>query len=399
MKAISTVLLAFSLCLSVLAQDKPKPLPKNLGPVTGTGTGFFITEDGYLLTNHHVVEGATHVSIKTAKGVLPAKVVKVDKKIDLAVLKVEGKFAALPIISSRKVGLGDDVFTVGFPRPGVQGNLPKLTKGVISSLAGIQDDPHTFQISVPIQPGNSGGALADEYGNVAGVVVSKLSAAYLLAQSRGVDLPENVNYAVKGTFAAGLLESLPHVASKLKDPNSRAKERKFSAVVKEVQAATVLILVRSHFTNTLGMMFKPVPGTDVQFCIWETRVKDYAAYATAKAGVDGSWKKPTALGIDFAQKETHPVVNVSWEDANAFCAWLTRKERAAGKIKAGQQYRLPTDAEWSMAVGLGQEKGNTPLEKDEGIKGVYPWGKEWPPPKGAGSESPPCLGVFTTKKH
>jgi formylglycine-generating enzyme required for sulfatase activity len=227
--------------------------------------------------------------------------------------------------------------------------------------------------------------LVDEYGNVAGVVVSKLSAAYLLARSRGVDLPENVNYAVKGTFASGFLESLPHVASKLKDPNSRAKERKFSAVVKEVQAATVLILVRSHFANSLGMVFKPVPGTDVQFCIWETRVKDYAAYAAANAGVNGSWKKPWFLGTSFTQADTHPVVNVSWEDARAFCAWLTKKELAAGKIKAGQKYRLPTDAERNAAVGLGQEKGNTPKEKDMGIKGVYPWGKEWPPPKGAGN--------------
>jgi formylglycine-generating enzyme required for sulfatase activity len=141
------------------------------------------------------------------------------------------------------------------------------------------------------------------------------------------------------------------------------------------------------FTNTLGMVFKPVPGTDVQFCIWETRVKDYAAYAAAKAGVDGSWKKPSALGINLAQKETHPVVNVNWNDANAFCEWLTRKERAAGKITANQRYRLPTDAEWSAAVGLGKEQGNTPKAKAKakGIKGVYPWGKEWPPPKGAGN--------------
>ena len=58
---------------------------------------------------------------------------------------------------------------------------------------------------------------------------------------------------------------------------------------------------------------------------------------------------------------------------------------AGGKIKAGQKYRLPTDAEWSVAVGLGKEKGNTPEEKQSGIKGVYPWGKEWPPPKGAGN--------------
>ena len=61
--------------------------------------------------------------------------------------------------------------------------------------------------------------------------------------------------------------------------------------------------------------------------------------------------------------------------------------KAAGKIKAGQKYRLPTDAEWSVAVGLDKEKGGTPEEKSEGIKDVYPWGKEWPPPKGAGNYS------------
>ena len=134
------------------------------------------------------------------------------------------------------------------------------------------------------------------------------------------------------------------------------------------------------FTNTLGMKFVPIPGTEVAFCIWETRVKDYAAYAAASSGVDGEWNS-----VSFTQANTHPVVNVSWEDANAFCAWLTQKERAAGKITANQRYRLPTDAEWSVAVGLGRETGTTPEAKDGGIKDVYPWGNTWPPPKGAGN--------------
>ncbi len=137
------------------------------------------------------------------------------------------------------------------------------------------------------------------------------------------------------------------------------------------------------FVNTLGMPFVPVPGTGVAFCIWETRVKDYAEYAAANAGVNARWKKP--FGDRFKQADTHPVVNVNLEEAQAFCAWLTKKELAEGKIKAGQKYRLPTDAEWSVAVGLGQEKGNTPKEKDKGIKGVYPWGKELQPPEGAGN--------------
>ena len=134
------------------------------------------------------------------------------------------------------------------------------------------------------------------------------------------------------------------------------------------------------FVNTLGMKFVPVPGTEVQFCIWETRVKDYAAYAEANAGVNGWWKKP-----GFKQEETHPVLKVNWYEAQGFCAWLTKKELVEGKIKAGQKYRLPTDAEWSMAVGLGKEKGNTPEEREDGNKGIYPWGKEWPPPKGVGN--------------
>jgi len=154
----------------------------------------------------------------------------------------------------------------------------------------------------------------------------------------------------------------------------------------ETELKPVAKIPAKSFTNTLGMVFKPVPGTEVSFCIWETRVKDYAAYVAANTGVDGSWKSPGFFKRKgFKQPDTHPVGTVSWNDAQAFCAWLTKKELAEGKIKAGQKYRLPTDAEWSIAVGLGQEQGSTPKEKNGGNKGVYPWGKEWPPPKGAGN--------------
>ena len=78
---------------------------------------------------------------------------------------------------------------------------------------------------------------------------------------------------------------------------------------------------------------------------------------------------------------------VSWDDAQAFCAWLTKKERGEGKITADQRYRLPTDAEWSVAVGLEGEAGGTPKDKNMKIKGVFPWGTQWPPPKGAGNYS------------
>ena len=134
-----------------------------------------------------------------------------------------------------------------------------------------------------------------------------------------------------------------------------------------------------RWTNTLGMVFVGVPGVPA-FSVWETRVADYAAYAAARSGVDGSWKNP-----GFTQTDQHPVVNVSWQDAQAFCAWLTEKERGEGKLGPNQSYRLPADWEWSVAVGLAEGRTGTPKEKDFKTPGVYPWGTEWPPPNGAGN--------------
>jgi serine/threonine protein kinase/formylglycine-generating enzyme required for sulfatase activity len=142
--------------------------------------------------------------------------------------------------------------------------------------------------------------------------------------------------------------------------------------------------------NSLGMRFVPVPGTKVLFSVWDTRVRDFRAYAEAtdyrqRDGIllfkvvknkngsfspswqwdkDASWKEP-----GFSQSAEHPVVGVSWDDAKAYCTWLTNKERNEGRIGVDQEYRLPTDAEWTAAVGDGK----------------YPWGSEWPPPDGAGN--------------
>ena len=87
----------------------------------------------------------------------------------------------------------------------------------------------------------------------------------------------------------------------------------------------------------------------------------------------------------FPQGDAHPVVRVTWEDANGFCEWLTKKERAERRIGANQSYRLPKDAEWSAAVGLNEPGEGTPGRKDKKIKDVYPWGTDWPPPRGAGN--------------
>ncbi len=129
--------------------------------------------------------------------------------------------------------------------------------------------------------------------------------------------------------------------------------------------------------NTLGMKFVPVPGTEVLFCVWDVRVQDYEGFARA---TQRTWPKP-----EFQQGPTHPAVNVSWEDAKAFCVWLTAKERGEGRLGSDQEYRLPMDWEWSVAVGLDEPRDGTPQSKDAKTKGVYPWGTQWPPLRGAGN--------------
>ncbi len=140
------------------------------------------------------------------------------------------------------------------------------------------------------------------------------------------------------------------------------------------------------FVNSLGMPFVPIPitggptgGRRVLFCVWQTRVKDYEVYAV-EAHIP--WPRPP-----FPQDPTHPAVNVVWHEARDFCVWLTERERQVGRIGQAEHYRLPSDHEWSCAVGIGdrEDPAKIPGEKNHRILGVYPWGTAWPPPPGAGN--------------
>jgi S1-C subfamily serine protease len=201
------------------------------------GTGFFVTDDGYFVTCEHVVRGATSFHVRSPGGSLPARLIKKDRTIDVAVLKVDGAFRALPIGAQPGVKLGEAVFTIGFPNPVLQGVEPKLTRGEISSMSGIRDNPRYYQISVPVQPGNSGGALVDESGNAVGVVTSRLDdvATY---QASGA-LPQNVNYAVKSSLVYDFLSRIPELSGKLKAPGT-AKDRQLASAATERAAVLVV---------------------------------------------------------------------------------------------------------------------------------------------------------------
>lgn len=206
---------------------------------TTSGSGVALTTDGLILTAYHVVKGAKKITIQTNSEKFSAKVVQIDSANDIALLKCEGSFKACPITSSKDIHLGQSVFTIGYPNINLQGYSPKVTKGEISSMNGIQDDPREWQVSVPIQHGNSGGPLFDDKGNVIGIVVAKLSAAKM-AKYTG-DIPENVGYAIKSSYILPLLDQY---SSKLSSSSSRTADT--VDLVHKVGDSVVLILAAGN---------------------------------------------------------------------------------------------------------------------------------------------------------
>lgn len=195
---------------------KPPPLPPgppgsggpqaapNPNARTASGTGCVVARDR-ILTNHHVIDGCNRVLVRTADGrslgaTPPARI---DAEKDLALLAVPGDPGPPLAFRRDPVRRGEGVVTYGFPLAGLLSSGPTLTTGEISALAGLGDNASQFQMSAPVQPGNSGGPLLDRHGNIVGVVVSKLN-AQRVAQRIG-DIPQNVNFAVKGTEASEFL--------------------------------------------------------------------------------------------------------------------------------------------------------------------------------------------------
>lgn len=221
-------------------QNIPPGAPDALTKVpVASGTGFFTTENGFLATNFHVVKEGARFEVERDHKKYPAKLILSDEEHDLAILKVDGQFPALEIAASDDVGLGDAVRTVGFPRPMVMGLSPKLSSGEVGSLMGIRDNPNEFQVSLPLQPGNSGGALVTGSGKVIGVVRAKLNGRVALFDAGGP--PENVNYAVKSNHLLNLLKRIPDAEKNLY--KAAAPLEGGSAVVKQVESAAGLIWV------------------------------------------------------------------------------------------------------------------------------------------------------------
>jgi S1-C subfamily serine protease len=206
------------------------------GKYSGMGSGFFISADGWLVTNAHVVKSSKTVDLRSTDGKISlGQVMKVDDAKDLALVKTGMAPAAwLPISQSGKEpDLGQEVFTIGYPEPARQGLEPKFSDGKISSLSGVSDDKDSFQTSISVRHGNSGGPLVDAR---SGWVIGVTNAVYVNQDRREA---ETVSYAIKGSILRKFLNDVPEAAraaAKQSPPDLKPVER--------VRTSSVLVLVK-----------------------------------------------------------------------------------------------------------------------------------------------------------
>lgn len=182
----------------------------DMDPPESQGTAFVLTPQGHLLTCAHVLGTNMAATLWIRGQRFEAGVISKDTNADLALLKISGEanppLKPLAISEAETLKLGQTVFTMGFPLTDMLGKNPRLSKGLVSATAGLEDNPHHLQISAEVQPGNSGGPLLTEDGRVAGIVVATLNPMTVLMRTGG-KLPQNVNFAIKGDVARGFLKT------------------------------------------------------------------------------------------------------------------------------------------------------------------------------------------------
>lgn len=183
-----------------------KAFEPSVESLTCSGTGFAITDSGYIVTNAHVIESASNIQVRVGGKMFKAIVVTTDEQNDLAIIKVNEATKPLVLNLTETVKLGDEITVGGFPNPTIQGTSLKLTRGVISAMKGIQDDTRHYQIDAAVQPGNSGGPLLTQKGKVVGIVNARLSDAAVFRATGS--LPQNVNYAIKVDYLLPLVKEV-----------------------------------------------------------------------------------------------------------------------------------------------------------------------------------------------
>ena len=212
--------------------------------VSSQGSGFFINNEGLIITNYHVIRDASVINVKMANAnVFQASVIAHDKKNDIAILKplnlmINKKWFELDLYKNNPIG--SSIIVIGFPLSSVLGADVRVTQGIISSNVGIKSDNSRFQISASIQPGNSGGPIINKNNLVVGIASSRLSDKYLLKIMNTV--PQNINFAVKSDKVLRLLKT-----------NKFKTVRTSITSLEDAITATVLINASSSELNSINV--------------------------------------------------------------------------------------------------------------------------------------------------
>ena len=214
----------------------------NNGDWLSNGSGIIISKSGYIVTNYHVIEDADDIEVEFILNdevkKFNAEIVQVDKTNDLAIIKIfDMNFDGLDDLpynfKSRSSDVGTKVYAFGYPMAlSIMGKEIKVTDGIISSKTGFDGNITTYQITAPIQGGNSGGPLFDEQANLIGI------------NSSGIrkDIADNVAYSIKTSYVSNLLDVLP---KSIELPSStRLKSLSLIEQIKEISKYVVLIKVK-----------------------------------------------------------------------------------------------------------------------------------------------------------
>ena len=183
---------------------KEEPVEEKILKVA-SGTGFFVSPQGHIVTNEHVIDGCTETKVHMKGKMYPSTMLAKDVKNDLALLQISNKPDIYFKLNKSNPELLEDIIVAGYPFGNRLSSSIKITRGVVSSESGLADNFSEIQIDAALQPGNSGGPILNEYGNVVGVAVAKLDAEFALEEFGS--LPENTNFGIKVSIVKSLLEA------------------------------------------------------------------------------------------------------------------------------------------------------------------------------------------------
>lgn len=282
----------------------------NLGIAAGTGTGFFVSSEGHIATNFHVVSDAAQIFVRTQDGMrYEAKVLSVDKDKDLAIIQIEKKSDPLFLRSIETKDKGRKIFTMGYPSPLYLGfKETKYSEGVVSAIVGDDSEPSVFQISTPLQPGNSGGPLLTDSGEVVGVVKAKYNALTTL-KTEGY-IFENVNYAIKIDYLLPMLESL-----RIKQSSLAAKA---NPDLQKIDRSIALIVV-SHTKDSEQKISSIAPESNTE----KIKKSDSSSLVTIFDGIS------SLVGVQLSAYGADELEYVITEDKNG---WRRIKTKSSNEL-------------------------------------------------------------------